>query len=439
MPGTILTLRHGRPPEITRYWDARQIAEEGLAHPLRLADSEATDRLEALLREAVGRQMQADVPLGAFLSGGTDSSTVVALMQAQSSRPVKTFTIGFRETGYNEADHAGAVARHLGTDHAALHVTAVQARDVIPSLATWFDEPFADSSQIPTFLLSKLARHHVTVSLSGDGGDEAFAGYRRYVLGDVLQRRLLALPLGLRRVVAEWLSAIPTPAWDRLFSLAPSRWRMAQAGDKLQKLADILTVSDEAAIYRRLISQWHSPERIVLGGREPEMSVWDSDMERRIPSFVERMRFQDMETYLPGDCLTKVDRSSMAVALEVRVPFLDPQVVAFGWRLPLEMKIRRGQGKWLLRQVLDRYVPRSLVERPKMGFGVPIGGWLRGPLREWAESLLEERALRSDGLLDPGVVRAKWQEHLSGRRNWQHPLWCVLMFQEWKARWLHSP
>jgi asparagine synthase (glutamine-hydrolysing) len=436
-PGMILTLRRGAAPKLAAYWDTRSVAKAGIAERLETSEEEAAARLDALLRAAVERQTIADVPVGAFLSGGIDSSTVVALMQAQSARPVRSFTIGFREDGYDEAQHAKSVARHLGTDHTELYVSPGQAQGAIPKLADWFDEPFADPSAIPTFLVSEMARRQVTVALSGDGGDEVFAGYNRYRMA----RRLggvMRLPRGLRAAAAAALRA-PSPAdWDRLLVALPARSRPAHGGDKLHKLAEVLALRDGGSVYRRLVSQWDNPDSVILGGRETRGILWDESVARDFVDAIERMQFLDTVTYLPDDILTKVDRASMAVALEARVPLLDPEVVAFAWRLPPTMKLRRGTAKWLLRRVLYRYVPPALVERPKMGFGVPIDRWLRGSLRDWAEDLLDERRLRADGLLDAQVVRRKWVEHLSGNRNWQYALWCVLMFAEWKRLWIDS-
>ncbi|MGQ9371635.1 asparagine synthase (glutamine-hydrolyzing) [Azospirillum sp. A39] len=434
-PGCILTVRPGAEPERTVYWDLAAAVRDGRAGRLALSDEEATDRLEALLMDAVGRQMVADVPLGAFLSGGIDSSTVVALMQAQADRPVRTFTIGFHEAGFDEADAARAVAAHLGTDHTELRIEPRHALEVIPGLADWYDEPFADSSQIPTFLVSRMTRRAVTVALSGDGGDELFAGYNRYFWGAGLWRRLGPLPAGLRAAGAAAIRAVPPGGWDALFAPLPERLRPRLAGDKLHKLAGVLGADGPDALYRRLITHWEEPDALVRGGREPHGLLWDEAVAERVPDFVERMQYLDAATYLPDDILVKVDRASMAVALEARVPLLDHRVVEFAWRLPLSQKIRGGKGKWLLRQVLDRHVPRALVERPKMGFGVPIDAWLRGPLRDWAEALLDERRLREEGLFDPAPIRTRWAEHLSGRRNWQYLLWSVLMVQAWKDRW----
>jgi asparagine synthase (glutamine-hydrolysing) len=400
-----------------------------------LSDAEATDQLEALLKDAVGRRMIADVPLGAFLSGGIDSSSVVALMQAQSNRPVRTFTIGFSEGGYNEAEHAKAVASHLGTDHTELYVSAEDALATIPRLPEWYDEPFADSSQIPTYLISKMTRQHVTVALSGDGGDELFAGYNRYAFAASSWGMLQMIPAAARRLGARAISAISPAAWDRLLAPVPRRLSFGQPGDKMHKLAAVLALESADVYYRTLVSQWRSPDSIVAGGREPRGILWDDSVKQTVPNFVERMQFLDLVTYLPDDILTKVDRASMAVSLEARVPLLDHRVVEFAFRLPGRFKRRNGKNKWLLRQVLYRYVPPKLVERPKMGFGIPLDIWLRGGLRDWAQSLLAPARLAADGLLNPEPITRAWQEHLGGRRNWQYPLWTVLMLQAWRQRW----
>ena len=434
-PGTILTIRPGKEPERTTYWDAAEAARAGIADRLSLSDEDATDALESLLKDAIGRQMMADVPLGAFLSGGIDSSTVVALMQAQSDRPVRSFTIGFGEGDYDEADHARAVAAHLGTEHTELRVEPAHALDIIPKLPDWYDEPFADSSQIPTVLVSEMTRRSVTVALSGDGGDELFAGYNRHLRAPAVWRRVAPLPGGLRRGAAGLIRSVAPQRWDRLFGLLPAANRIRQPGDKLHKLAGVLGSADPDALYRRLVSQWDDPDALVRGGREPRGLLWDERVAAAIPDFVERMQYLDSVTYMPDDILAKVDRASMGVSLEARVPLLDHRVVEFAWRVPPSQKIRDGQGKWLLRQVLHRHVPRELVERPKSGFAVPIDAWLRGPLRDWAEDLLDERRLRAEGFFDPAPIRARWAEHLAGTRNHQHPLWNVLMFQAWYRRW----
>ena len=435
-PGHILTLRGGSTPSPKCFWDLRGIAAAGQRRNDPVPDPrEAADRLDALLRDSVKLRMIADVPLGAFLSGGIDSSTVVALMQAQSTRSVKTFSIGFHESGYDEAQCAKQVAAHLGTDHTEFYVEPRHALDVIPHLADWFDEPFADPSQIPTYLVSELTRKHVTVALSGDGGDELFAGYNRYVWAERLARAVNLVPRPLRGASAAALRALAPQTWNRLFGFVPAAWRPALPGDKLHKITTLLDNPQPDAIYRRLVSQWERPEEVAAAGREPRGPMWDPTIAHDFPDLVPRMQFLDMITYLPDDILTKVDRATMAVGLEGRVPLLDHRVVAYSWSLPLEFKLRGGRSKWLLRQVLDRYVPRSLIDRPKMGFGVPIDAWLRGPLREWAESLLAPARLASDGFVRVEPVRRAWREHLEGSRNWQYPLWTVLMLQAWRARW----
>jgi asparagine synthase (glutamine-hydrolysing) len=434
-PSTLLTLAEGGRETRSVYWSARDAALHGIAEPYGGGDSDAVDALERMLKEAIGRQMVADVPLGAFLSGGVDSSTVVALMQAQSSRPVKTFTIGFHEQGYDEAEHAHAVAAHLGCEHTELYVSPQQALDVIPRLPALYDEPFADSSQIPTFLVAQLARQHVTVSLSGDGGDELFGGYNRYLWAARIWRRLGNVPAALRGSLAGLLTG-PSPAtWNRLFDVVrfalPNHLRYGNPGDKLHKLADMLGARSADEVYLFLVSLWRRPADIVVGGREPATVLTEPEHRLAASSFESRMMYLDQVSYLPDDILAKVDRAAMGVSLETRVPMLDHKLIEFAWQLPLDMKIRNGSGKWLLRQVLYRHVPQQLIDRPKMGFGVPIDIWLRGPLRDWAESLLAEDRLRREAYFDPLPVRAKWQEHLSGRRNWQYHLWSLLMFQSW--------
>jgi len=439
MPGTrvALSLESSDTPAPIEYWSALETANHGLANPLTCSDEEATERLDALLRDAVALRMHADVPLGAFLSGGIDSSTVVALMQAQSGRPVKTFSIGFHEEGYNEAHHASAVATHLGTDHTELYVTASEAMAVIPQLPAIYDEPFADSSQIPTFLVSQLAREHVTVSLSGDGGDELFAGYDRYFLGSRLWQKCGQAPAPVRSMAASALTCIRPGDWDRLFGLfgplLPAGMKKSRPGDKLHKLGEILRVGSSEALYHALMSYWKEPGSLTGVASDPVTVFTDPGRRTNARSFIDRARFLDLAQYLPDDILTKVDRASMAVSLEARVPLLDHRVAEFAWRAPAAMLVRNGGGKWLLRQVLYRYVPPSLIERPKMGFGVPIEAWLRGPLRHWAEDLLDDRRLRDEGFFDPAPIRQKWVEHLSGARNWRDYLWMILMFQSWLA------
>jgi len=435
-PGHTLTLRVGADPTPHCFWDLRAIAISGQRRndPAPDAD-EAIERLDTLLRDSVRLRMIADVPLGAFLSGGIDSSTVVALMQAQSTRPVKTFSIGFHEAGFDEAQSAKRVAAHLGTDHTEFYVEPRHALDVIPRLPDWFDEPFADPSQIPTYLVSELTRKHVTVALSGDGGDELFAGYNRYFWAERLVRAVKRVPRPLRGASTTIVRALSPDTWNSLFASVPRAWRPVLPGDRLHKLATLLDNPEADAVYRRLVSQWERPEEISVGGREPAGPLWDATIARDFPDLVPRMQYLDLVSYLPDDILTKVDRATMAVGLEGRVPLLDHRVVAYSWSLPLDLKVRAGRGKWLLRRVLDRYVPQRLTERPKMGFGVPIDAWLRGPLREWAETLLAPARLERHGLVRVEPVRQAWQQHLGGTRNWQYPLWNVLMLQAWRERW----
>lgn len=435
-PGRLLTVSlPQREPRIVPFWGGKQVVEAGLSGRFAGSASEAVSALEALLMDAVGQQMVADVPLGAFLSGGVDSSTVVALMQAQSARPIRTFSIGFDDDIYNEAAYAKAVARHLGTEHTEMYVSPQDALDVIPRLPHLYDEPFADSSQIPTYLVSQVARRQVTVSLSGDAGDELFCGYNRYVLGDRLWRGLSKLPVELRRVVAASLTRLSPQTWDALAKLLqrvlPARYHLANWGDKIHKGAGVLASRSSTDLYRGLVSHWENPSALVLGSTEPATVLTTPACQPQGLSDVERMMALDLLSYLPDNILCKVDRAAMGVSLETRVPFLDHRVVEFAWRLPLEYKLREGTSKWVLRQVLYKHVPKALIERPKMGFGVPIDAWLRGPLRDWAESLLDESRLRQEGYFDPMPIRRKWAEHLSGKRNWQYHLWDVLIFQAW--------
>ncbi len=435
LPGTILTLRRGSAePVFEEYWSGAEIARSGVAEPIDPESDWAADELERILERAVGRQMMSDVPLGAFLSGGVDSSTVVAIMQKLSSRPVKTFTVGFHEDGYNEAEHAKAVARHLGTDHTELYVTSREAIEVIPRLPAIYDEPFADSSQIPTHLIAALARKHVTVALSGDGGDELFGGYDRYLMTAGLWNKIAGIPMALRVAAGRALTMVPVAAWNSIGAAAggllPRSIRSRRLGEKVHKGATMLSSETLDELYDGMLSLWRDPAAFVVGAPSGSESSMNGHEQLGELGGVERMMAQDMLGYLANDILVKVDRAAMAVSLETRVPLLDPEVVQFAWRLPLDLKIRRHKTKWLLRQVLYRHVPPELIERPKMGFGVPLDGWMRGPLRDWVEELIDEKRLRDEGFFYPEVIRKAWDEHLAGRAN-QFKLWSVLMFQAW--------
>ena len=429
-PGSILRISSATHPgeeELATYWSASEQILASRADPFWGDESQTTDELEELLTDSIRLRMLADVPLGAFLSGGVDSSTIVALMQKISLQPVQTFSIGFSEFGYNEAPHARAVAEHLGTQHTEVYISPEEARAIIPSLAGMYDEPFANPSAIPTFLVSQLARQHVTVSLSGDGGDELFGGYNRYTWVERIWRRMGKVPSPIRGILANGVDQhAPT------LSLLAGKLGYPNPADKVHKLAGTLRAASPAQIYLDLVSFWKQPAGIVIRAQEPHTTLTDPGSWPEALSLAEQMMLLDTLTYLPDDGLVKVDRASMAASLEVRVPFVDDyRLLEFAWRLPLDMKIRAGQGKWILRQVLYKYVPQAMIERPKMGFGVPIDSWLRGPLRGWAEELISEDRLRREGFFQPGPIRKKWQEHLTGKRNWQYHLWGILMFQAW--------
>ena len=438
-PGRILTLDARSAAQEHCYWDAASLARSGLERREPIDDEEAVDGLDGLLRDAVSRRMVADVPLGAFLSGGIDSSTVVALMQSQSRRPIRTFSIGFNEKHFDEAAHAGAVARHLGTDHTELYVEPEHALALVPTLAERYDEPFGDPSQLPTLLVSELARRHVTVALSGDGGDELFAGYNRHAQARALRRLYATSPGWARKILAGLLTSLRPRTWDRLAGLAPERLRPRLLGDKLHTLAEAVSLDRFEEVYPRLVSHWALDAELVpgegpgAGRREP------AELDGGLEGEVERMQLMDLLTYLPGGILAKLDRASMACSLEARTPLLDHRVVEHAWGLPPALKIRSGETKWILRSVLERYLPRALFDRPKMGFAAPIDRWLRGPLRDWAADLLDPRSLGEDGLFNVELVRGRWREHQAGARNWQYSLWIVLMAQAWRLRWLAPP
>jgi asparagine synthase (glutamine-hydrolysing) len=442
LPGSILTISDPSAPlpADVSYWSAREAQRRGEQDLFTGDDADVVDETERLLREATALRMgHSDVPVGAFLSGGIDSTAVVALMQSMATRPVKTYTIGFAEDEYDEARHAEPVAHHLGTDHTTLVLTPGESQAVVPSLAEMFDEPFADISQIPTYLVSRLARRDVTVALSGDGGDEVFGGYNRYVWGDRLYRGFAGVPRSARRLLGRGLRSVPPRRWDSAFAavsgVLPERLRYRLAGEKLHKVGALMATDTAAEFYGSLVAAWREPEAVA--GRYAHASgtfeaVMDADGPEHL---IDRMMLTDLLTYLPDNNLAKVDRASMAVSLEVRVPILDHRVVEWALRLPLRAKIRNGETKWALRQVLSRYVPRAMVEREKMGFDVPIGTWLRGPLRPWAADLLESARLGDDGLLRATEVRRVWREHLAGRANHGRGLWVVLMLLAWRARW----
>jgi asparagine synthase (glutamine-hydrolysing) len=420
------------------WWDFRNVAHNGSNNPLLCDDINAVSRLGELLGNAVDDQMVADVPIGALLSGGIDSSLVVASMQAKSNRPVKTFTIGFANSEYNEASYALAVARYLGTEHTELYVTSEDASAVIPRLPEIYDEPFADASQIPTALVCELTSKHVKVCLSGDGGDELFGGYNRYLWAPSLWNRIGSIPVALRQQFARAIMDCPVGIYNyllsRRLSLLPRGMHLNNPGDKMHKLADVCGATTPDALYQGLVSQWRG-KLPMWNAVDPPVLLGDPNQWPQMRTFAERMMAVDTLTYLPDDILVKVDRASMAASLETRVPFLDVRMIEFAWSLPLHMKIRDGRSKWIMRQLMARYLPEKLFERPKQGFAVPIDDWLRGPLREWAEDLLSPSALGTDGMLNPKPIREMWTKHLSGR-NVQYALWGVLMYQAWKRRWM---
>jgi asparagine synthase (glutamine-hydrolysing) len=441
-PGHLLAIRDvdAPLPPSRAYWSVEDAAARGLASPFAGTESDAVDELERLLQDAVDLRLQSDVPLGALLSGGIDSSTIVALMRRRATGTVKTFTIGFDVAAHDESEHAAAVANHLGTDHTQLRLSGADALAVIPRLPRMFDEPLADPSQIPTFLVCQLARRDVTVALTGDGGDELFGGYNRYTYGARMLPLAAAVPRPARRLMAAGLGGVSSGAWDRLASGVGAAWRPAArvrlAGAKAAKLARLLAAENPAAMYRSLVSAWDDPASFVLDGSDLPGDI-ERIMGRNAPAaLLDRMMLADQRTYLADDLLAKVDRASMAVSLEARVPLLDHRLVEFAWTIPARWKVRDGQGKWLLRQVLYRHVPPALVERPKVGFSVPIDVWLKGPLRNWAEDLLAEDRLRRGNVLRAAPVRDVWRRFLGGESQLGAGIWSILSYQAWEQEWL---
>jgi asparagine synthase (glutamine-hydrolysing) len=418
-------------PSLKPYWSTFDIAINGKDNSLKTGDAEIQKELEQHLKSSVKKQMLSDVPLGAFLSGGIDSSAVVALMQSQSNSPINTFTIGFRENDYDEAVYAKKIAKHLGTNHTELYVSSKTAMDVIPKLPSIYDEPFSDSSQIPTILVSQLAAQNVKVALSGDGGDELFCGYNRYIISKKFWNILQLMPLALRKILASGIQSISTQNWNKISNLLPGLDQYNNFGDKMHKGANVLNAKTIFELYHKLCSHWYNPTEAVINSEEVETLLNKFSLEIKRLNSQEQMMALDMNTYLPNDILVKVDRAAMSSSLETRAPFLDYKLIEYAWKIPHSLKFRNGQGKWILKEILSQYVPKNLTERPKMGFGVPIDNWLRGPLKDWAENLLNEKKLQQEGYFNSKLIRHKWAEHLSGKRNWQYDLWDLLMFQAW--------
>lgn len=435
-PATIVQFREGAGVRHILYWDMESVAENGLRAPRTISIEQAIEEADLLLRDAAIKRTLSDVPLGVFLSGGIDSSLIAAVLQAQLSQKVRTFSVGFTEQRYDESGAARKIAEHLGTDHTEMFVTADDALGIVPHLPDWFDEPFADSSQIPTHLLSAMTRRHVTVALSGDGGDEIAAGYIRYGAISHWWPILSRLPLPIRHGFSSLIRNLPIGFWERAANALSVSRRPPHIDDRARKFAGLLDSSDPQKVYRTLVSHWNEPSEILAGANEPRPIYEDERIVQRLPNLVGRFQYFDMASYLPDDILCKVDRASMAVALEVRAPLLDHRVVEYFWSLPREMLCSGNRRKLLLRKILARYVPEALFDRPKMGFGAPIEHWLRGPLRDWAEDLLDEHRIRREGLFRPEPIRRLWDAHVSGRSNHQYQLWTILMFQSWRRRWL---
>lgn len=423
--------------KIRTYWDISDKARNGVENIIADDSNAVLSNLHEKLTKTIRGQMISDVPLGAFLSGGLDSSLITALMQECSSKPVKTFTIGFHEAEFDEAIYARQVAQHIGTDHTEIILQASDALSVIPKLPELYDEPFADTSQIPTCLLSSIARNEVTVCLSGDGGDELFGGYNRYLWGDRMRRYMAIMPEPFRRTISALITNVSPRWWDKIYSiimpLLPDRLGFRNAGNKAHKVANLMLGKGIEESFLDMVSYWRNPNDLVLHSSEPETVFSDTSMRSIFKDYAQRMMYIDQRTYLPDDIMVKVDRASMGVSLETRAPFLDHRLVEFAWKVPVSMKLHKGRGKWLLREMLKKYLPDRLIERPKMGFQPPIGEWLRsGQLRDWGESLLDSNRLKNESFFDSDLVRKCWLEHLTGKKDWTGQLWTVLMFQAWK-------
>lgn len=414
-----------------KYWSLTSNLMHGNKNQLGLSENEFQENLEENLKISVKKQMISDVPLGAFLSGGIDSSLIVALMQSQSTQPVKTFTVGFNEKDYSEAQYAKKIAKHLGTNHTELYVSSKEAIDVIPKIPTIYDEPFSDSSQIPTFLVSQLAKENVKVAISGDGGDELFCGYNRYIMSEKFSPIFRFMPLIIRKTLASTIQSISPQSLNKISKFLPILNQYSNFGDKIHKGANVLNTKNFSDIYYTLCSHWENPTKIVLNSEEPGTFLTKFKPNLKYLNHQQQMMTLDLLTYLPDDILVKVDRAAMASSLETRVPFLDHKLIEHVFKIPHSLKYRNGNGKWILKRILNQYVPKSLTQRPKMGFEIPIGSWLRGPLRDWAENLLNEKRLNQENFFNTKFVRAKWLDHLDGKKNWQHDLWDILMFQVW--------
>ena len=434
-PQPILPTQQYETISIRRYWSLSEVIDDGAQNPVS-DDVVAINELETTIQAAVGRQTISDVPVGAFLSGGIDSSLIVAMMQKESRQPVKTFTVKFDDAAYDESPHAEVVARHLGTDHTEVHVTEAETRAIIPELPHLYDEPFADASQIPTHIVCRSARTHVTVALSGDAGDELFGGYSRYWDGPRMWQKISKLPMPLRQGLAKAIQLMPGTLWNSIEAMQEQlgknhsmRFLGQKANRWASKLESIQTIDE---LYYSLMVDSPSPP-ILIDHDHEQKSTLENDLipKRSFTDPAMRMMIQDMHTFLPDDILCKVDRAAMGVSLETRIPLLDPDVIALATRLPLNMRIRDNVGKWALREVLYRHVPKELIDRPKAGFDIPIGDWLKGPLREWAEELLKPECLNADGLLNSESIQQLWHQHLSGRYDWTRRLWNILMFQAW--------